>query len=122
MSNLHKLQVSCFRAYSNWPKNQCLTTCAWWLATCSQKPKVYGSSPVTIYEQLSSHDIHDSQDSRGIGRIFLILITITIIISNSSASKSLRHLPVDYCRQLLPTNCLSVFDHFVGLALKGLRL
>ena len=22
----------------------------------------------------------------------------------------------------LPTNCLSVFDHFVGLALKGLRL
>ena len=21
----------------------------------------------------------------------------------------------------LPTNCLSVFDHFVGLALKGLR-
>ena len=24
-------------------------------------------------------------------------------------------------RQLLPTNCLSVFDHFVLLALKGLR-
>ena len=24
------------------------------------------------------------------------------------------------CR-LLPTNCLSVFDHFVGLALKGLN-
>ena len=24
------------------------------------------------------------------------------------------------CRQQ-PTNCLSVFDHFVGLALKGLR-
>ena len=23
-------------------------------------------------------------------------------------------------RQLLATNCLSVFDHFVGLALKGL--
>ena len=23
-------------------------------------------------------------------------------------------------RQLLPTNCLSVFGHFVGLALKGL--
>ena len=23
-------------------------------------------------------------------------------------------------RQLLPTNCLSVFDHFVGLALKEL--
>ena len=22
----------------------------------------------------------------------------------------------------LPTNCLSVFDHFVGLALKGLKL
>ena len=22
----------------------------------------------------------------------------------------------------LPTNCLSVFDHFVGLALKGLRI
>ena len=22
----------------------------------------------------------------------------------------------------LPANCLSVFDHFVGLALKGLRL
>ena len=25
-------------------------------------------------------------------------------------------------RRLLPTNCLSVFDHFVGLALKGLTL
>ena len=24
-------------------------------------------------------------------------------------------------RPLLPTNCLSVFDHFVGLAPKGLR-
>ena len=24
-------------------------------------------------------------------------------------------------RRLLPTNCLSVFDHFVGLALEGLR-
>ena len=24
-------------------------------------------------------------------------------------------------RQLLSTNCLSVFDHFIGLALKGLR-
>ena len=24
-------------------------------------------------------------------------------------------------RRLLPTNCLSVFDHFVGLALTGLR-
>ena len=24
-------------------------------------------------------------------------------------------------RQLLPTNCLNVFDHFMGLALKGLR-
>ena len=23
-------------------------------------------------------------------------------------------------RQLLPTNCLSVFDQFIGLALKGL--
>ena len=24
-------------------------------------------------------------------------------------------------RRLLPTNCLSVFDHFVALALKGLK-
>ena len=24
-------------------------------------------------------------------------------------------------RRLLPTNCLRVFDHFVGLALKGLK-
>ena len=24
-------------------------------------------------------------------------------------------------RRLLPTNCLIVFDHFVGLALKGLK-
>ena len=24
-------------------------------------------------------------------------------------------------RRLVPTNCLSVFDHFVGLALKGLK-
>ena len=25
-------------------------------------------------------------------------------------------------RRLLPTNCLSVLDHFVGLALKGLKI
>ena len=25
-------------------------------------------------------------------------------------------------RPLLPTNCLSVFDHFVGMALEGLRM
>ena len=25
-------------------------------------------------------------------------------------------------RRLLPTNCLSMFDHFVGLVLKGLKL
>ena len=25
-------------------------------------------------------------------------------------------------RRLLPTNCLSVFDHFAGLALKGLKV
>ena len=25
-------------------------------------------------------------------------------------------------RQLLSTNCLSVFDHFIGLALKGLTI
>ena len=25
-------------------------------------------------------------------------------------------------RRLLPKNCLSVFDHFVGLALKGLTI
>ena len=25
-------------------------------------------------------------------------------------------------RRLLPTNCLSVFDHFVGLVLKGLKM
>ena len=24
-------------------------------------------------------------------------------------------------RPLLPTNCLNVFDHFLGLALKGLK-
>ena len=24
-------------------------------------------------------------------------------------------------RRLLPTNCLSMFDHFVGLVLKGLK-
>ena len=25
-------------------------------------------------------------------------------------------------RRVVPTNCLSVFDHFVGLALKGLSI
>ena len=30
-----------------------------------------------------------------------------------------KHTPT-FCRQK-PTNCLNVFDHFVGLALKGLR-
>ena len=34
-----------------------------------------------------------------------------------AANHRLLHSP----RRLLPTNCLSVFDHFVGLALKGLR-
>ena len=28
--------------------------------------------------------------------------------------------PTKWSNALLPTNCLSVFDHFVGLALKGL--
>ena len=28
--------------------------------------------------------------------------------------------PTQIIRRLLPTNCLSVIDHFVGLALKGL--
>ena len=28
--------------------------------------------------------------------------------------------PTETIRRLLLTNCLSVFDHFVGLALKGL--
>ena len=30
------------------------------------------------------------------------------------------HKHIQTTRWLLPTNCLSVFDHFVGLALKGL--
>ena len=30
--------------------------------------------------------------------------------------------PTQTIRRLLPMNCLSVFDHFVGLVLKGLRL
>ena len=29
---------------------------------------------------------------------------------------------IETTRRLLPTNCLSVFDHFVGLALTGLIL
>ena len=29
--------------------------------------------------------------------------------------------PTKWSNTLLPTNCLSVFDHFVGLALEGLK-
>ena len=31
------------------------------------------------------------------------------------------HKMVNTLKQFEPTNCLSVFDHFVGLALKGLK-
>ena len=37
----------------------------------------------------------------------------------SQPHKMVRHTQT--IRQEQPTNCLSVFDHFVGLALKGLR-
>ena len=48
-----------------------------------------------------------------------------LLMLKHSLFKSQPHKMVKYTqtiRRLLPTNCLSVFDHFVGLALKGLTI
>ena len=48
---------------------------------------------------------------------FLLYITFNPLSANSTKwSNTLKHFVGN-----LPTNCLSVFDHFVGLALKGLK-
>ena len=39
----------------------------------------------------------------------------TLSVNPTKWSNTLKQI-----RRLLPTNCLSMFDHFVGLALKGL--
>ena len=36
------------------------------------------------------------------------------------SNKMVKH--TERIRRLLPTNCLGVFDHFVGLVLKGLKI
>ena len=41
---------------------------------------------------------------------------------NSVVINPLSTNPIKWSNTLKPTNCLSVFDHFVGLALKGLSL
>ena len=48
------------------------------------------------------------------------------VLLSSNQVLTLKHQPhklvkhIQIIRRLLPTNSLSVFDHFVGLALKGL--
>ena len=61
-----------------------------------------------------------------------MLASLLPVISESKKSSDLipffNHQPhkmvkhTQKLRQLLLTNCLSVFDHFLGLALKGLNL
>ena len=50
------------------------------------------------------------------------MIGLKIIIFNLLATthKMVKHTQI--IRRQQPTNCLSVFDHFVGLALKGLSV
>ena len=53
----------------------------------------------------------------------LVIITISFSISDPNRSKRQPHKQSNRLKQFvsnLPTNCLTVFDHFVGLALKGL--
>ena len=49
--------------------------------------------------------------------VFLILISYPF---KCQPHKMVKHTQA--VRQLFPTNCLSVFDHFLGLALKGLMM
>ena len=44
--------------------------------------------------------------------------SLVIKTFKSQSHKMVKHTQT--IRRLLPTNCLSVFDHFVGLTLKGL--
>ena len=46
------------------------------------------------------------------------LVFIPLNANPTKWSKTLKQFVGNSCR-LLPTNCLSVFEHFVGLTLKG---
>ena len=48
-----------------------------------------------------------------------ILLPTFISILKRQLHKMVKHTQT--IRQFLPKNCLSVFDHYVGLALKGLN-
>ena len=58
---------------------------------------------------------------------FLIHLSCLFLITSSSSNPMREKCTnrelflVRIFRRLLPKNCLSVFDHFVGLTLKGLR-
>ena len=50
------------------------------------------------------------------------VITLNPLNANFTKwSNTLKQFVDQTNRRLLPTNCLGVFDHFVGLALKGLK-
>ena len=51
---------------------------------------------------------------------WLVEITYIVLYFKCKPHKMVKHTQT--IRRQKPTNCLSVFDHFVGLALKGLRL
>ena len=56
--------------------------------------------------------------------VFVVIFTAAVNRSSKQLFKHQPHKMVKHTHticQLLPTNCLSVLDHFVELALKGLR-
>ena len=50
----------------------------------------------------------------------MILLSFFVNPLSANPHKMIKHTQTIRCQQL--SNCLSVFDHFVGLALKGLRI
>ena len=68
---------------------------------------------------MRNYDMH-------VGICFIVLIMTTfrclvhVSILKCQPHKMVKHTQT--IRRLLPTNCLSVFDHFVGLALKELKI
>ena len=60
--------------------------------------------------------LHALQNFRG------HLFTLKRCLNALSANPTKWSNTLKKTRRLLPKNCLSVFDHFVGLALKGLRI
>ena len=66
----------------------------------------------------SSYRIKSSQITTYLESYFVTAVGLQVMLpSKSQPHKMVKHTQT--IRRLMPTNCLSVFDHFVGLALKG---